>query len=266
MGLLPWRKKKVDEEAARIRRDAREFVVQDVARVHPSGAVRLKDNSWVLLLAVGTRNYRLLSPAEQDAVLSSYWGFLNGLDGSVQVVTITDLVRLDDYFEGLSRARKESRNKNLGPYIEIMANYVHGSIMESEVRANRHYIVVRHSEEEKSGLQRLGERLFRPKDAEDLDDGRPVDQGGPPRVLFNRSAGIAEGLKRVGLRAEVLRDHHVVELLRKAYGGHDFDLPRYYGEYTHDVRLSGRPELKPEKGGGAADEEEGDGGSEAGIA
>jgi len=55
------------------------------------GAVVLKDGTMRAVLLVSSINFALKSEDEQNALISSYVGFLNGLEYPLQVVVQSDL-------------------------------------------------------------------------------------------------------------------------------------------------------------------------------
>ncbi len=57
------------------------------------GVVRLRDGQYRGVLQVGSVNFGLLGPGQQEALIAGYTGFLNGLGFPVQILRAGDVRR-----------------------------------------------------------------------------------------------------------------------------------------------------------------------------
>jgi conjugal transfer ATP-binding protein TraC len=143
--------------------------------------VGLRGGAWLRLVEVGALDFDLKDPAEQEAVLALYRGFLNSLDFPIQVVACTEPAR------AVSRPARDDTLAPLAAAYDRLQAEMAGS---RRVLDRRHYVALRCSGE--------------PDDAE--------------RRLAERVAAVRRGLERMGLVVRDLPGAATLAVLRRCLG------------------------------------------------
>lgn len=166
------------------------------------GLIELTSTEYAMVLDVSAINFDLKSPEEKAAVVAGYRDFLNSLHFPIQIVTRSEMLRLDGYLSML-KEREEIETKDvlkeqLGEY----RHFVRELIANRNILARRYYLILRWIAPSRKGAQVDGwleEAL---------------------RHLSDRRATVENGLRRIGLSVRPLTDDELLELLKKSYGGH----------------------------------------------
>ena len=97
------------------------------AEVHDDVLV-LKNGGLRAVLEVASVNFNLKSEAEQEALISSYQGFLNVLNFPVQIYIRSRKLDIDSYIASLRQIQSQHTNdllrEQMGGYIEFVQRLV----------------------------------------------------------------------------------------------------------------------------------------------
>ena len=180
-----------------LRRDvAGLLLVRDVR----AGTARVGDG-LVRVLEVSAAPFELKDAAEREAFLAGYRAFLNALPGPVQIVSISERLRLDGYV-GRLRAAAAQRGGLVGDQMLAHARFLDGLIQSRHIMSRRHYVVLRRSCGDGTG--RIQDTL---------------------RQLGADEALVVGALQRMGLSGRALGDLDLTNLIHAAYTGAGSTLP-----------------------------------------
>lgn len=182
--------------------------------------VVLKDGGLRAALAVSSINFALKGEEEQNALISGYAQFLNGLDHPLQIVIQSRKLNIDEYLGRLERAQKEQTNELLRLQIADYRTFVRELVELGEIMSKRFFMVVPYSpvsDKKKTFWARFSEvlspfrtiqfkqeRFFKHKEA-----------------LMRRLSHVQAGLSSLGLQSQLLDTQALIEL--------------YYGAYNPDI-------------------------------
>ncbi len=113
----------------------------DVAQVG-DGQVRLKSGQVAALMEVRGIGFGQLSYEEQDAVIDQYRAFLNALNCPVQIVSTTEVVRLDGYLNALKERASVAENDELRLLILAQHDFLRDLVHLERPLTHRHFVVV----------------------------------------------------------------------------------------------------------------------------
>jgi hypothetical protein len=172
----------------------------EMVREVRAGAARVGD-ALVRVLEVAAAPFELKDSAEREAFLAGYRAFLHALPGPVQIVSVSERLRLDAYVGQLREAARE-RGGRIGEQMAAHARFLEGLIHARHIMTRRHYVVLRRPCREGAGriedaLHQLG-----------------VDE-----------AAVAAALQRLGLASRPLDDLDLANLIRASYLGAAAPLP-----------------------------------------
>lgn len=187
------------------------------------GTVILKDGTLRAVLLVSSINFSLKSEDEQNAIISSYVGFLNSIDFPLQIVVQSRRLQIKPYLEKLGKIEKEEKNELLQIQIADYRAFIQELVDIGQIMTKRFYAVVPYdplSNKKKSFLSRFKE-VLRPSSAvrlkEDLFQKRKYD-------LDMRVRHVVNGLQSVGLQMAQLDTQALIEL--------------YYNSYNPDIAFA----------------------------
>ena len=172
----------------------------DVVHEVRSGTARVGDG-LVRVLEVAAAPFEMRDAAEREAFLAGYRAFLHALPGPVEIVSISERLRLDGYVGRL----RESASQHGGAMAEQMAahaRFLEGMIQARHIMTRRHYVVLRRPC--RDGASRYEEAL---------------------RQLGADEAAVAGALQRMGLASRPLGEHELTNLVRAALLGGTAPLP-----------------------------------------
>lgn len=185
--------------------------------------VILKDGTLRSVLLVSSINFALKSEDEQNALISSYVGFLNSLDFPLQVVIQSRRLQIQPYLEGLHEREKEQQNELLRVQIADYRAFVEELIDIGQIMTKRFHVVVPYdplTNKKKSWFSRFKE-IIRPAASVRLKEKRFLDR---KKELDLRVRQIQGGLQSVGLNAVQLDTQSLIEL--------------YYSTYNPDIAFA----------------------------
>ncbi len=188
------------------------------------GVVVLKNGALRKVAIVSSINFALKSEDEQQAVISSYVGFLNSLDFPIQIVVQSRKLMIKPYIEKLKKMEAEMQNELLRVQIADYGSFIKELVDIGQIMTKRFYVVVpfdpASSKKSKGFFSRLTE-VMKPAVTIRLKEERFQDR---KKDLDMRMRQVSSGLQSMGL--------HVVELDTQAL------IEVYYSSYNPDIAFS----------------------------
>jgi 23S rRNA G2069 N7-methylase RlmK/C1962 C5-methylase RlmI len=113
----------------------------DIAAIR-DGVVIMKNGSLRMVLMVSSVNFALKSEDEQEALISAYVRFLNGLEFPLQIVIQSRKLNIDDYLSRLIQAEKKQENELLRAQIADYRVFVKQMVELGDIMSKRFFVVV----------------------------------------------------------------------------------------------------------------------------
>ena len=186
------------------------------------GVVVMKDGTLRAVFLTSSINFALKSEDEQNALISSYVGFLNSLDFPMQIVVQSRQLQIKPYLENLGRLEREQRNDLLRVQIADYRSFIAELVEIGEIMTKKFYIVVPYdpaSNKKKSFWSRIKE-VFAPGVAVRIKE-KTFQQR--KHDLETRTRTVQAGLQSMSLQVVQLDTQALIEL--------------YYGTYNPDIAL-----------------------------
>lgn len=180
------------------------------------GVVIMKDGTLRAVLMSSSINFSLKSDDEQNAMISSYVGFLNSIDFPLQVVVQSRKLQIQPYLDNLAKLEKEQKNELLKVQIGDYRAFVDELVDIGQIMTKRFYIVVPFdplSNKKKSFWSRFKEVLH-PGSAVRLKDKRFQERR---RELDLRVRNVMGGLQSMTLQVIQLDTQALIELYYNSY-------------------------------------------------
>lgn len=187
------------------------------------GVVIMKDGTLRSVLMTSSINFSLKSEDEQNALISSYVGFLNGLDFPLQIVVQSRQLRIQPYIDKLLKQEREQPNELLRVQIADYRAFVQELVDIGQIMTKRFYVVIPFdplSNKKKSFWTRMKEAL-KPTSSIKLKQKRFLER---KQSLDMRVRQVSQGLESMGLQAVPLDTQALIEL--------------YYSSYNPDLAFS----------------------------
>jgi len=106
------------------------------------GVVVLRDGTLRAVMMVSSLNFALKSEDEQNAIISSYVGFLNSLDFPIQICVQSRRLQIKPYLEQLASLQKEQPNELLRIQIADYRAFIAELVEIGQIMTKRYYVVV----------------------------------------------------------------------------------------------------------------------------
>lgn len=187
------------------------------------GVVIMKDGTLRAVLMTSSINFALKSEDEQNALISSYVGFLNSLDFPLQILVQSRRLRIKPYVEKLIEFEKEQPNELLRVQIADYRAFVQELVEIGQIMTKKFFVVVPYdplSNQKKSFFSRFKE-VLKPaltiRIKEDRFQKRKYD-------LDMRVRQVNSGLQSMGLVVTQLDTQALIEL--------------YYSTYNPDISFA----------------------------
>ena len=116
----------------------------DIAEIKDNTVI-MRDGTLRAVLAVSSINFALKSEDEQNAVISSYVGFLNNINSMIQIVIQSRELNIANYLEYLHQREKEQTNKLLKIQTTEYIEYIKELISIGKIMNKRFYVVIPYS-------------------------------------------------------------------------------------------------------------------------
>jgi len=180
------------------------------------GVVVLKDGTMRATVMVSSLNFALKSDDEQNAIISSYVGFLNSIDFPIQIVVQSRRLQIKPYLEQLAGMEREQNNELLRVQIADYRAFIAELVDIGQIMTKRYYVIVPYdplSNTKKSFFSRMKE-VIRPMVSvrlkNELFEKRKED-------LELRVRQVSGGLSGIGLNAIRLDTQALIELYYSTY-------------------------------------------------
>lgn len=180
------------------------------------GVVVLKDGTLRSVLMTSSINFSLKSEDEQNALISSYVGFLNTLDFPLQIVIQSRKLQIQPYLDKLFEIEKEQQNELLRVQIADYRAFMKELVEIGQIMTKRFYVVVPFdplSNKKKSFWSRFKEVLH-PMASVRVKEERFQKR---KAELDGRVRQVAGGLQSVGLTVQPLDTQSLIELYYSTY-------------------------------------------------
>jgi type IV secretory pathway VirB4 component len=187
------------------------------------GVVILKDGTLRAVMMTSSINFALKSEDEQNALISSYVGFLNSLDFPLQIVVQSRQLQIKPYLENLVKMEKEQPNELLRVQIADYRAFVNELVDIGQIMTKRFFVVVPYdpaSNRKKSFWSRLKE-VISPALSVRLKEERFKKR---KEDLDQRVRKVVSGLQGMNLEVVQLDSQSLIEL--------------YYSSYNPDISLT----------------------------
>ncbi len=180
------------------------------------GVVVLKDGTLRAVLITSSINFALKSEDEQNALISSYVGFLNSIDFPLQIVVQSRKLQIQTYLEKLLAIEKTQKNELLRVQTADYRAFVKELVDIGQIMTKRFYVVVPYdplSNKKKSFWSRFKEAI-RPSVSLRIKEERFQDR---KRELDMRLRQVQAGLGGMGLEVAQLDTQALIELYYTTY-------------------------------------------------
>ncbi|MBT3419040.1 MAG: hypothetical protein HN726_01590 [Candidatus Magasanikbacteria bacterium] len=187
------------------------------------GMVVLKDGTVRGVLLVSSINFALKSEDEQNAIISSYVGFLNSIDFPLQIVVQSRQLQIKPYLEQLIQLERNQANELLRVQIADYRAFVQELVDIGQIMTKKFYVVVPYDplSNKKKGFFSRFKEVLKPSFTIRLKEKRFEQRRHDLEV---RTRHVAGGLESLGLQVAELDTQALIEL--------------YYGTYNPDVALT----------------------------
>jgi hypothetical protein len=173
-----------------------------VKEIH-DGIVILRDGGYRTVLMVNAVNFNLKSADEQEALLSNYQSFLNGLPAPIQILVQSRTLDLQDYLDTLKTAATNQTNDLLRGQIDDYRAFVEEMIGVANIMSKTFYVVVPY---QTSGFLSKSSSAVSGKKFEEVKS-----------ALIETTSVISNGLASLGLSNVQLNTQELIELLYSTY-------------------------------------------------
>lgn len=187
----------------------------DIAEIKDNTVI-MRDGTLRSVLSVSSINFALKSEDEQNAVISSYVGFLNNINSMIQIVVQSRELNITNYLEYLKKREKEQTNKLLKMQTAEYIEYIKELISIGKIMSKRFYVVVPYSpisDERKGFFSLLGE-AFKPATSLKLKEAKFLKY---KESLDRRVDSVVSGLSSLGVEVKQLSTQELIELYYKTY-------------------------------------------------
>jgi len=178
------------------------------------GVVVLENGDLRGILMTTATNFALKSSDEQDSIIYKYQQFLNSLDFSLQITTISRRLDISDYLASLEQKKREQPNELLRIQISEYIDFVQNLIQVSNIMDQSFFVIVPLAQVEKkeSGLlKKLG--LFQKESA----SAQTKSLEELKAQLWQRIEYVTSGLAGLGIKAAPLNGQEITELFYHLY-------------------------------------------------
>ncbi|MBI3685327.1 hypothetical protein HY250_02900 [Candidatus Azambacteria bacterium] len=179
------------------------------------GVVILKSGAMRTILMCSSVNLALKSQDEQDALISQYQHFLNGLDFSVQFVVHSRKLDISDYLNDLGESLKTQENELLRIQTEEYIEFIRSFVGMQNIMAKNFYVVVPyHVGEDRK--RSLADRLFGKQTVSFMKMSDEEFQK-YKNQLWQRVENVISGMRSFGVRSLPLANTELIELFFDLY-------------------------------------------------
>lgn len=187
------------------------------------GVVILKDGTLRAVLMTSSINFSLKSEDEQNALISSYVSFLNGLDFPLQIAVQSRRLQIKPYLDRLIKAEKGQANELLRVQIADYRSFVEQIVEMGQIMTKKFFVIIPYdpiSNRKKSFWARFKE-VLKPQFTVHVKEERFKKR---KEDLDMRVRQVSAGLQSMGLNIVQLDTQSLIEM--------------YYSTYNPDVSFA----------------------------
>ena len=187
----------------------------DIAEIKDDTVI-MRDGTLRAVLAVSSINFALKSEDEQNAVISSYVGFLNNINSMIQIVIQSRELNIANYLEYLHKKEKEQTNKLLKIQTTEYIEYIKELISIGKIMNKRFYVIVPYSpiSDQRKGFFSSLSEAFRPATSLKLKESKFLKY---KEALYRRVDSVNSSLSSLGVDVHQLDTQELIELYYKTY-------------------------------------------------
>jgi hypothetical protein len=189
-----------------------------------NGIIVLKDGSLRAILLASSLNLSLKSGEEQQAILSEFQNFLNGLDFPTQICMQSRRLDIRPYLLMLEEREKAQVEPLLKIQTKEYMDFIKSFTDEVNIMTKTFFIVVPYSPTIIKSGNKIMDSLLGGSSPKNQNSKKPVDLASfeEKRTQLDQRIGIIiNGLGRVGIRTSQLKTDQVVELFYKTFNPGD---------------------------------------------
>lgn len=187
----------------------------DIAEIRENTLI-MRDGTLRSVIMASSINFALKSEDEQNAIISSYVGFLNNIDTQLQIVVQSRELNIDNYLETLGQKGKEQTNELLKMQTTEYIQYINELISLGKIMNKRFYVIVSYnplSDKQKGFFSRLVES-FKPSTLIKMKEEKFLRRRSD---LTRRTEKIIGGLASMSVNAVQLDTQSLIELFYNTY-------------------------------------------------
>ncbi|MBU4421335.1 conjugal transfer protein TraC [Candidatus Parcubacteria bacterium] len=178
--------------------------------------VIMKDGTLRAVFLASSINFALKSEEEQQAIISSYVGFLNSLDFSLQIVIQSRRLNIEKYIEKLKTLEKGQKNELLKMQIADYRQFIGELIEMGDIMSKKFYVTIPYSpftNKQKGFFSRFKE-ILTPASVIAMGKKEFLKR---KRDLMLRVESVSSGLQSMGIQTVQLDTQSLIELYYDAY-------------------------------------------------
>ena len=204
-------------------RAAQEFVPIKEVR---NGVIILKDGGLRAVLIASSINLSLKSAEEQEAIISQFQSFLNGLDFSTQIVMQSRRLDIRPYLMMLEERLKQQNEKLLKIQTKEYIDFIKSFTDEVNIMTKTFFVVVPYSSTILKSSDGMLDKIIGggapKKQVEDTKKALDLASFEEKRSQLDQRVGvIIQGLGGIGIRSSQLNTEEIVELFYKTFNPGD---------------------------------------------
>lgn len=182
------------------------------------GILLLDDNTYVAIYETSSVNFELKSENEQDALIENFRSFINGLDGSLQILIRTREIDLDSIQERINQWLRQESSSIFRLQLKNYSNFLKSLVKDNRILTRSFYIAISYVGNSKTDYETAKEQLT------------------------IRADIITKGLQRLGMSVSQLNDLEVLNLFHSFYNP-DVSKTR---PISHELLAAIKPHLERE--------------------
>lgn len=188
------------------------------------GIVVLRDGSLRTVLMASSLNFALKSSEEQEAIISQFQNFLNSLEFSIEFYIQSRRLDIRPYIALLEERMKEQINDLVKIQTREYIGFIKNFTESTDIMNKNFFIVIPYSAGIFQDKKVMG-GLFGGK-TDESEKKNVADQFEESRTqLEQRSAIVAQGLSRAGVRVATLGTEEIIELFYKVFNPGELEKP-----------------------------------------
>jgi type IV secretory pathway VirB4 component len=186
----------------------------DISEIKEDTVV-LRDGSLRAIVVVSSTNFSLKSADEQNALISAYQNFLNGLEFSIQILMHSRKLDIHSYLDKLRAVMQQQTNELLRLQTQEYIEYIGKLIEFASIMTKTFYVVIPLSTAAtKTGFFGRISSLFSPGKQISV---KETDFEKAREELSKRTNQVASSMSGMGLKTIILNTEELVELMYNSY-------------------------------------------------